>query len=53
MASNMRGRYGSVTVGRSRNMCNTKSVSRTGNASVWITVVFVVSYTGTFWRNYQ
>jgi len=29
-------------------MCNKKSVSKTGKASIWVTVVFVVSYSGTF-----
>jgi len=29
-------------------MCNMNSVSRTGNTSVRVTVVFVVSYSGTF-----
>jgi hypothetical protein len=48
MASNMRGRYSSATIVWSRNMCNIKSVSRTGNTSVWVTVVFIVSYSGTF-----
>lgn len=30
-------------------MCNTKKVSRTGKASVWVTVVFVLSYSGNFY----